>query len=112
MSSRTVSLGADQNVGRFGDYGGRYVPESLIPACRRWRRRSARPGPTRVPGQPDPAAVRLRGPAHPADAGLRLSAELGLTVLLKREDLAHTGSHKINNVLGQAMLARRMGRRG
>jgi tryptophan synthase beta chain len=51
------------------------------------------------------------GRPTPLTPALRLSAELGVTVLLKREDLTHTGSHKINNVMGQAMLARRMGRR-
>src|SRR5215469_3733148 len=50
------------------------------------------------------------GRPTPLTPALRLSAELGVSVLLKREDLAHTGSHKVNNVLGQALLARRMGR--
>jgi tryptophan synthase beta chain len=98
-------------VGRFGGYGGRYVPESLIPACQAvadafgqaWADPGFRAGLTRL------LAVYAGRPT-PLTPALRLSAELGLTVLLKREDLTHTGSHKINNVMGQAMLARRMGR--
>jgi tryptophan synthase beta chain len=50
------------------------------------------------------------GRPTPLTRALGLSAELGVTVLLKREDLTHTGYHKINNVMGQAMLARRLGR--
>src|SRR3977135_531803 len=97
--------------GRFGPFGGTYVPESLVPACREvaeafaeaWgdpgvRARHADPTPTLV-GRPTPLT----------DCG-RLSEHLGVRVLLKREDLAHTGSHKINNVLGQALLAQRMGK--
>ncbi len=111
MNSRTPSLNAGQTVGRFGGYGGRYVPESLIPACQAvadafaqaWADPGFRASLTRL------LAVYAGRPT-PLTPALRLSAELGLTVLLKREDLAHTGSHKINNVMGQAMLARRMGR--
>ena len=52
----------------------------------------------------------LRGPSHAGDRVRRLSERLGVRVLLKREDLAHTGSHKLNNVVGQALLTRRMGK--
>jgi tryptophan synthase beta chain len=98
-------------VGRFGGYGGRYVPESLIPACQAvaeafaqaWADPGFRASLTRL-------LSVYAGRPTPLTPALRLSADLGLTVLLKREDLAHTGSHKINNVMGQAMLARRMGR--
>jgi tryptophan synthase beta chain len=111
MSSRTVGLNASQNVGRFGGYGGRYVPESLVPACQAvaeafaqaWADPGFRASLTRL-------LSVYAGRPTPLTPALRLSADLGLTVLLKREDLAHTGSHKINNVMGQAMLARRMGR--
>jgi tryptophan synthase beta chain len=97
--------------GRFGGYGGRYVPESLVPACQAladafaeaWADTAFRSGLARL-------LSVYAGRPTPLTPALRLSAELGLTVLLKREDLAHTGSHKINNVLGQALLARRMGR--
>src|ERR1700678_4792474 len=111
MSFITVVSGGDRTAGRLGGYGGRYVPESLIPACQAaadaFATAWADPG-FRV------SLARLysayAGRPTPLTPALRLSAELGVTVLLKREDLTHTGSHKINNVLGQALLARRMGR--
>jgi tryptophan synthase beta chain len=109
MSSITVRSAAAP--GRYGSYGGRYVPESLVPACEAvaeafseaWADPGFRGGLAALLS----AYVGRPTPLTPAP---RLSAELGVTVLLKREDLAHTGSHKINNVLGQALLARRMGR--
>ncbi|MEV6971218.1 tryptophan synthase subunit beta [Hamadaea sp. NPDC051192] len=110
MSSITVpsSTGA---LGRFGEYGGRYVPESLIPACQAvaeaFAEAWADPG---FRGSLSALLSAYAGRPTPLTPALRLSAELGVTVLLKREDLTHTGSHKINNVLGQALLARRMGR--
>ncbi|MBQ1048057.1 tryptophan synthase subunit beta [Micromonospora sp. C51] len=99
-------------AGRFGRHGGRFVPEPLIPACEEvevaFAEAWADPG-----FRADLAWLlsRYAGRPTPLTPALRLSAELGVTVLLKREDLAHTGSHKINNVLGQALLARRMGKR-
>jgi tryptophan synthase beta chain len=98
-------------LGRFGEYGGRFVPESLIPACAQvedafrdaWNDPRFRRDLERL------LAVHAGRPTALTPAW-RLSAELGINVLLKREDLAHTGSHKINNVLGQALLARRMGK--
>ncbi|WP_433052028.1 tryptophan synthase subunit beta [Dactylosporangium sp. CS-033363] len=104
-------MGDPGALGRFGEYGGRYVPESLIGACREvedaFREAWADPG---FRGQLDRLLATYAGRPTPLTPALRLSAELGLTVLLKREDLTHTGSHKINNVLGQALLAKRMGR--
>ena len=92
-------------------FGGRYVPESLVPACEELATGSGKPGPTRRsgPSWTGCCAVYAGRPTALTPAW-RLSAELGVTLLLKREDLAHTGSHKINNVLGQALLARRMGK--
>ncbi len=97
--------------GRFGEYGGAFLPESLVPACQELERafRSA---------WADQAfrAEYLRilednaGRPTPVTDATRLSDRLGVRVLLKREDLTHTGSHKINNVVGQALLARRMGK--
>src|SRR5215469_7395073 len=111
MSSITSVPGAGQAAGRFGGYGGRYVPESLIPACQAvadaFTQAWADPG---FRGSLARMLSAYAGRPTPLTPALRLSAEIGVTVLLKREDLAHTGSHKINNVLGQAMLARRMGR--
>jgi len=96
--------------GRFGPFGGRYAPETLIPALERLE-----------------AGMRrfLREPEFQAELGRELrewvgrptalshaptlSRRWGATVFLKREDLAHTGAHKINNALGQALLAKRLG---
>ena len=96
---------------RFGPYGGRYVPEVLIPALDEL---SAAWAEAR-----DDAAFRdeldrmLRdyvGRPTPLYLASRLSERVGRRVYLKREDLAHTGAHKINNAVGQALLARRMGK--
>src|SRR4249919_3116104 len=96
---------------RFGPYGGRYVPETLIAALDEL---SAAWGEVRD----DPAFnERLRllhrdfiGRPTPLYLADRLSAKAGRRVYLKREDLAHTGAHKINNAIGQALLAERMGK--
>src|SRR5216684_6441502 len=97
--------------GRFGPFGGTYVPESLVPACREVGEAFA--DAWGDPGFRTRYADLLRTyagrPTPLADCG-RLSEHLGVRVLLKREDLAHTGSHKINNVIGQALLAQRMGK--
>src|SRR5689334_17779400 len=105
MRSRTVEQGG------FGAYGGRFVPESLIPACEDVERafREAWADPL-FRGHLDEILSVYAGRPTPLTPALRLSDELGVTVLLKREDLAHTGSHKINNVLAQALLAQRMGK--
>ena len=96
---------------RFGPYGGRYVPETLIPALdeleREWLAARSDPAFT------DELELLLRdyvGRPTPIYLARRLSEVTGGEVWLKREDLAHTGSHKINNALGQALLARRMGK--
>ncbi len=99
-------------LGRFGEYGGRFVPESLVPACEQveaaFREAWVDAG---FRAELHELLTVYAGRPTPITPARRLSAELGLTLLLKREDLAHTGSHKINNVLGQALLARRMGKR-
>ena len=97
--------------GRFGEFGGRYVPETLVPACLELEAafRSAWADP-RFRAELDALLADYAGRPSPLTECHRLSAELGMRVLLKREDLNHTGSHKINNVLGQALLARRMGK--
>ncbi len=100
--------GAD---GRFGEYGGRFVPESLVPAClelEKWFDDA-----WSEPAFRDELQGWLRdygGRPTPVTECRRLSEKLGVRVLLKREDLAHTGSHKLNNVIGQALLTRRMGK--
>ena len=104
-------MGPPDAGGHFGGFGGRFVPEALMPACleldaafrdawadldfvaeyhRTLREFGGRPTPVTYLG--------------------RLSERLGLSVYAKREDLAHTGSHKINNVVGQALLTKRMGK--
>ncbi|MEV0616774.1 tryptophan synthase subunit beta [Nonomuraea sp. NPDC050404] len=97
--------------GRFGRFGGRYVPESLVPACEELEEafRDAWGDPAFRTALNQTLELYAGRPT-PVTPALRLSADLGVTLLLKREDLAHTGSHKINNVLGQALLARRMGK--
>ncbi len=98
-------------AGRFGRFGGRFVPESLIPACAdledAFRAAWADPG---FRQELDDLLRDYAGRPSPLTACDRLSADLGCRLLLKREDLNHTGSHKINNVLGQALLAQRMGK--
>ncbi len=96
--------------GRFGPFGGRYVPETLIPALERLEdgvRRHLRSSSF----QQELAAELTSWVGRPTAltfAG-RLSARWGARIWLKREDLAHTGAHKINNAIGQALLAGRLG---
>jgi tryptophan synthase beta chain len=104
-------MGEPSLAGRFGDFGGRFVPETLVPACAEleaafreaWDDAAFR-------GELDALLRDYAGRPSPLTRCERLSEHLGVDVLLKREDLNHTGSHKINNVLGQALLARRMGK--
>jgi tryptophan synthase beta chain len=98
-------------TGRFGEFGGRFVPETLIPACQEleaaFRTAWSDPG---FRGELETILRDYAGRPSMLTECFRLSEELGVRVLLKREDLNHTGSHKINNVLGQALLAKRMGK--
>ena len=98
--------------GRFGSYGGRYVPETLVTALEEL-------GALYDVARDDPAfwaeyhalLTDLVGRPSQLSEAPRWSAEVGCRILLKREDLNHTGAHKINNTIGQALLARRMGKR-
>jgi len=99
--------------GHFGPYGGRFVPETLVPALDEleaaWleARRDAR-----FREELTLLLTRFAGRPTPLGDALRMSEDVGgCRVLLKREDLCHTGAHKINNTLGQVLLARRMGKR-
>jgi len=100
------------SVGRFGAFGGRYVPETLIPALDELELAFDE-------AMADPEFVRtftdlLRdyvGRPSPLSDAPRFSERVGVPVYLKREDLNHTGAHKINNAIGQALLAMRMGKR-
>jgi tryptophan synthase beta chain len=97
--------------GRFGEFGGRFVPESLVPACLELERAFAEAWADPAYRQELDAVLRdYGGRPTPVTECRRLSERLGVRVLLKREDLAHTGSHKLNNVIGQALLTQRMGK--
>jgi len=96
--------------GRFGPYGGRYIPETLVPAFERLSDAVRDILPTRE--FQDELAGELRdwvGRPTALSPMRNLSRRWGAEVWFKREDLAHTGAHKINNALGQALMARRMG---
>ncbi len=97
--------------GRFGEFGGRFVPESLVPACQELdvAFRSAWSDPA-FKSEYQAILRDYAGRPTPVTECHRLSERLGLRILLKREDLTHTGSHKINNVVGQALLTRAMGK--
>jgi tryptophan synthase beta chain len=98
--------------GRFGDFGGRFVPEALVPACEELEAAFASAwGDPEFRSRLDNLLRHYGGRPTPVTECERLSERLGIRLLLKREDLAHTGSHKINNVIGQALLAERMGKR-
>jgi tryptophan synthase beta chain len=98
--------------GRFGPFGGRYVPETLIPALERLERGvrehlHARDFQAELAEQLSSWVGRPTALTH----ATRLSERWGVQLWLKREDLAHTGAHKINNAIGQALLAKRLGAR-
>ncbi len=98
--------------GYFGPFGGRFVPETLVAPIEELERayREARDD-TTFHAELDRLLRDYVGRPTPLYEASRLSESLGVRVLLKREDLTHTGAHKINNALGQALLARRMGKR-
>ena len=96
---------------RFGPYGGQYVPETLVPALAELE--AAWCAAREDPAYREELGALLRdfaGRPTPLYHARRLSEVVGHPVLLKREDLLHTGAHKINNALGQCLLARRMGK--
>ena len=104
--------GASRREERFGPYGGRFVPEVLMAALDElsaaWVEARDDDG---FRGRARRAAARLRrAPDARCTSAERLSERVGRRVYLKREDLAHTGAHKINNAVGQALLAKRMGK--
>src|SRR5947208_4693688 len=102
---------AASDQGRFGPYGGRYVPEALIAALDELAAAYDK-AKTDEGFQAEFQRLLTQYAGRPSllyDAQ-RLSAQVGARVLLKREDLNHTGAHKINNVLGQALLTKRMGK--
>ncbi|HTO01987.1 MAG TPA: pyridoxal-phosphate dependent enzyme, partial [Microthrixaceae bacterium] len=104
-------MGDPTGLGRFGSFGGMFVPETLVPALQEleeafrdaWADESFR-------AELDRLLRDYAGRPSPLTECSRLGEKLGIRLFLKREDLNHTGSHKINNVLGQALLAKRMGK--
>jgi tryptophan synthase beta chain len=104
-------LGEPVGLGRFGDFGGRFVPETLVPACEELEA-AFRDAWADLAFRSEYAAILREYAGRPSllSECHNLGGQLGLRLLLKREDLNHTGSHKINNVLGQALLAKRMGK--
>jgi tryptophan synthase beta chain len=106
-----VRLERPDSRGRFGEFGGQFAPETLMPALEaleaEFTRAWADPG---FHAELDALLRDFVGRPTPVYRAARLSDQLGLELYLKREDLAHTGAHKINNTLGQALLTRRMGK--
>ncbi len=102
-------MSTDTRAGRFGRYGGQFVPEMLMSAVQELE--SAYDEARADPGFQEELDTYLReyvGRPSPLTFAPRMSEEVGAKVYLKREDLNHTGSHKINNTMGQGLLARRM----
>jgi tryptophan synthase beta chain len=109
---KTVTVGNAEGKGRFGPYGGRYVPETLIPALEELDEAySLACGDPQFWDELENLFKDFVGRPTPLYRAQRLEAVVGFgPVYLKREDLNHTGAHKINNTLGQLLLARRMGK--
>ena len=111
MTDPPQFMSAPDERGRFGHFGGRFVPEALIPACLELETAF-------VDAWSDPSFLaeyhkvlrEFAGRPTPVTPLERLSERLGIRLFAKREDLAHTGSHKINNVIGQTLLTKRMGK--
>ena len=109
MTVDALSEPVSDRHGRFGEFGGRYVPEALMAALdeleREWE--TARSDEAFI-RELDDLLSTVGGRPTPLYEAKRFSERCGSRVLLKREDLAHTGAHKINNTLGQVLLAKRM----
>ena len=97
--------------GRYGPYGGRYVAETLMPALdeltQAYQESQTDPA---FQAELDSLLHQYAGRETPTYFASRLSAVVGLRIWLKREDLCHTGAHKVNNTIGQVLLAKRMGK--
>jgi len=99
-------------AGRFGEFGGRFVPETLVPACQELEAAFADAWADPVfRAELDHILKTYAGRPSMLTECKNLGEQLGIRLILKREDLNHTGSHKINNVLGQTLLAKRMGKK-
>ncbi|MBI2246660.1 MAG: tryptophan synthase subunit beta [Armatimonadetes bacterium] len=106
-------MSIETRKGRFGEYGGRYVPETLVPALEELEAAYERyVGDAEFQSELAYYLKRYCGRPTPLYFAHRLTQTLGgAKIYLKREDLLHTGAHKINNTMGQVLLARRMGKR-
>jgi tryptophan synthase beta chain len=113
MAAAALISSAKAVAGRFGPYGGRYVPETLMAALEELDREYEKAKRDRSFQQRLNTLLRsYAGRPTPAFFAQRLTKKLGgAKIYLKREDLLHTGAHKINNCLGQVLLAQRMGKR-
>ncbi len=112
MSEATRHADLPDGQGRFGRFGGRFVPETLIPALLELEQAHAEAmGDAEFIGELERLLRDYAGRPTPLYRARGLGDEIGgATVWLKREDLLHTGAHKINNTIGQGLLARRMGK--
>ncbi len=109
MSAGAAEQGVEH---RFGPYGGQFVPETLMPALAELERAwVAARADASFRGELEVLLRDFAGRPTPLYRARRISERLGRPVYFKREDLNHTGSHKLNNALGQVLLARRMGKR-
>ncbi len=112
MSADEVFMSAPDDRGRFGDFGGRFVPEALMPACLELEAAFTEAwSDEHFVNEYHTVLREFAGRPTPVTPLTRLGDHLGLRLFAKREDLAHTGSHKINNVIGQTLLTKRMGKR-
>ncbi len=106
-----MKLKRPDESGRFGEFGGRFAPETLIPALDQLAAAFEKAWDDEHFVDEYRRVLRdFVGRPTPLHEATRLSERLGVRILLKREDLAHTGAHKINNAVGQVMLARDMGK--
>src|SRR5512145_1463629 len=113
MTKRKLTAVLPNQQGRFGSYGGRYVPETLMPALLELERAYAQAKKDRrFQAELSYYLKQYVGRPTPLYFAKRLTNCLGgAKIYLKREDLCHTGAHKINNTIGQILLARRMGKK-
>ena len=99
-------------TGRFGEFGGQFVPETLVPACQELEAAFVEAWADPIfRAELDAILKEYAGRPSILTECHQLGRKLGIRLILKREDLNHTGSHKINNVLGQTLLAKRMGKK-
>ncbi len=111
MNNAARVMDTPDERGRFGNFGGRFVPEALVPACLELESAFREAWADEEFVEEFQSVLRqFGGRPTPITPLRRLSKQLGLNIFAKREDLAHTGSHKINNVVGQTLLTKRMGK--